>query len=99
MEWRFIVVAGATEGKEILVGVSERLGLNRYWIIQTSAVLGTLSQYISTFMSPCDVCSVTDIVVVFNDGLSDEGDAIFSLEEEYLMMLRVGSVDNAALRR
>lgn len=86
MEWRFIVVARATEGKEILVGVSERLGLNRYWIIQTSAVLGTLSQYISTFMSPCDVCSVTDIVVVFNDGFGDKGNAIFGLEQEYPML-------------
>lgn len=88
MEWRFIVVARATEGKEILVGVSKRPGLNIYWIIRTSAVLGTLSQYISTLMSPCDVCSVTDIVVVFKIMVfSDEGDVIFSLEEDYLMLL------------
>jgi hypothetical protein len=88
VEWRFIVVARATEGKEILVGVSKRPGLNIYWIIRTSAVLGTLSQYISTLMSPCDVCSVTDIVVVFKIMVfSDEGDVIFSLEEDYLMLL------------
>lgn len=88
MEWRLIVVARATEGKEILVGVSKRPGLNIYWIIRTSAVLGTLSQYISTLMSPCDVCSVTDIVVVFKIMVfSDEGDVIFSLEEDYLMLL------------
>jgi hypothetical protein len=88
VEWRFIVVARATEGKEILVGVSKKPGLNIYWIIRTSAVLGTLSQYISTLMSPCDVCSVTDIVVVFKIMVfSDEGDVIFSLEEDYLMLL------------
>jgi hypothetical protein len=84
---RFIVVAGATKGKEILVGVSERPGLNIYWIIRTSAVLGTLSQYISTLMSPCDVCSVTDMALVFKVMVfDDEGDAILGLEEEYLML-------------
>lgn len=34
------------------------------WLALTSAVLGTLSQKTSIFMSPRFVCSVTDIVAV-----------------------------------
>jgi hypothetical protein len=47
-----------------------------------------LCSFGNTLMSPCDVCSVTDIVVVFKIMVfSDEGDVIFSLEEDYLMLL------------
>ena len=68
MEGRLVVIACSAESEEVLGGVSRDAARRVVFFLQTSAVLGTLSQYISTLMSPCDVCKVTDMAGVYKCG-------------------------------